>query len=104
MKRKKAMTEREHPAIIKEESILAGRQERVPEASQKKLFAMEIQRADTLDHARRVRYYVSMVDSEYLKKGKDYREMPEVYMIYISKTDLWKTGKSFCTVEQKLLN
>lgn len=163
MKRKKTMTEREHPAIIKEESILAGREERVAEArnltlfsdvfmmtalndipacqyvlriltgmkdlcvkeirtqyriakttshdvildvlaedSQKKLFAMEIQRADTLDHARRVRYYVSMVDSEYLKKGKDYREMPEVYMIYISKTDLWKTGKSFCTVEKIL--
>lgn len=29
-----------------------------------KLFSLEIQRADTVDHARRTRFYSSMVDSE----------------------------------------
>ena len=57
-----------------------------------RLYNMEIQRADTVDHARRTRFYASMIDSEYLEKGKTYGEIPDVYIIYISETDLWKAG------------
>ena len=62
------------------------------EDSTGKLYNIEIQRADTVDHARRVRLYVSMVDSEYLEKGKTYAELPELFVIYISETDLWNAG------------
>ena len=62
------------------------------EDSSGKLFNLEIQRADTIDHARRTRFYVSMIDSEYLMKGKTYADLPDVYIIYISETDLWETG------------
>ena len=31
-----------------------------------KLYNLEIQRADTIDHARRTRFYGAMIDSEYL--------------------------------------
>lgn len=65
-----------------------------------KLFNLEIQRADTIDHARRTRFYGSMIDSEYLLKGKPYAELPDVYIIYISETDLWKAGYTSYAVEK----
>lgn len=67
-----------------------------------KLYNIEIQRADTLDHARRTRFYGAMVDSEFLQKGKNYDEMPEVQIIYISETDIWKQGKTIYHVQKSL--
>ena len=65
-----------------------------------KLFNIEIQRADTVDHARRTRFYGAMIDSEYLMKGKTYTDLPDVYIIYISETDLWKAGQTSYPVEK----
>lgn len=36
-----------------------------------KLYNIELQRPRTIDHARRTRFYSSMVDSEFLQKGKN---------------------------------
>ena len=65
-----------------------------------RLMNIEIQRADTVDHARRTRFYGSMIDSEYLQKGKTYSEMPDVHIIYISETDLWDAGRTTYPVEK----
>ena len=65
------------------------------------LHNLEIQRKDTVDHARRTRFYGAMIDSEYLLKGQDYMEMPEVHIFYISETDLWKAGRTVYKVEKK---
>ena len=65
-----------------------------------RLYNIEIQRSETIDHARRTRFYGAMIDSEYLVKGKDYDELPEVHIIYISETDLWKAGKTVYEVEK----
>ena len=43
-----------------------------------------------------------MIDSESLKKGKNYDQMSDVHIIYISETDLWKSGKTIYRVEKKL--
>ena len=64
------------------------------------LIDIEIQRADTIDHARRTRFYGSMIDSEYLQKGKTYSEMPDVHIIYISETDLWNAGRTTYLVKK----
>lgn len=64
------------------------------------LFNLEIQKADTIDHARRTRFYGAMIDSEYLMKGKTYTALPDVYIIYISETDLWKAGRTSYPVEK----
>ena len=69
-----------------------------------RLFDLEIQRADTLDHARRTRFYSSMIDSSYLEKGKSYGELPDVYIIYVSETDLWKAGYTTYELEKKFKN
>lgn len=70
------------------------------EDSRKVLYNLEIQRRDTVDHARRTRFYGSMIDSEYLQKGFGYHEMPEVHIIYLSRTDLWKAGKCVYPVKK----
>ena len=66
-----------------------------------RLFDLEIQRTDTLDHARRTRFYSSMIDSNYLEKGKTYADLPEVYVIYVSETDLWRAGYTTYELEKK---
>lgn len=64
------------------------------------LINLEIQRKDTVDHARRTRFYGSMIDSTYLEKGREYNEMPEVHIIYISETDLWRAGRTSYPVKK----
>ena len=66
------------------------------------LYNLELQRETYLDHARRVRFYNAMVDSEVLEKGKDYDEMPDLTTYYISEKDIWKQKKSKYQLEKKL--
>ena len=74
------------------------------EDSQGRLYNMEIQRTDTVDHARRTRFYAAMIDSAYLEKGTGYEHLPEVYLIYISKTDLWHAGHTTYPVQKHFCN
>lgn len=67
-----------------------------------KLYNIEIQRANTKNHAKRTRFYGAMVDSEFLQKGKSYNQMPEVYIIYVSETDIWKSGLTICEASRRL--
>ena len=69
-----------------------------------KLYNLEIQRSDTIDHARRTRFYGAMIDSEYLQKGKTYAELPDVYLIYISETDLWEANHTVYPVRKHFEN
>ncbi|MCD7745334.1 MAG: Rpn family recombination-promoting nuclease/putative transposase [Lachnospiraceae bacterium] len=72
------------------------------EDSSGRLMNVEIQRKDTVDHARRTRYYGSMIDKSNLDKGIDYDKLPDVYIIYISETDLRNAGKPIYKVEKTL--
>lgn len=65
-------------------------------------YNIEIRRSDTLEHAKRVRYYASAIDSHYLKKGCDYDKLPDVYIIYISETDIWGYRQTAYTVTKYL--
>ena len=76
--------------LVSKDSIL----DILAEDSRGRVYNLEIQRKTTIDHARRTRRYGAMVDSAYLEKGKDYDQMPEVYVIYISETNLWETGNT----------
>ena len=69
-----------------------------------RLYNIEIQRSGTLDHARRVRFYGAMVDSEFLQKGKEYAKMPEVRIIYISEKDIWKKKQTVYKVKKVFEN
>ena len=73
-------------------------------ALEDKAACQHILRIITIDHARRIRFYEAMIDSEYLMKGKTYADLPDVYIIYISETDLWKGGCTSYPVEKYLGN
>ena len=66
------------------------------------LYNLELQRDQYLDHAKRVRFYNAMVDSEMLEKGKDYENLPDLTVYYISEDDLWKEKKTCYQLEKKL--
>ena len=40
----------------------------------------------------RSRYYQGMIDLDYLTKGKDYKELPDSYIIFLCTFDLFKLG------------
>ena len=67
------------------------------------MYNIEIQRTATVDHARRLRYYGAQIDSGFLEKGARYQDLPNVYLVYISETDLWKLGLTACPGCKSLL-
>lgn len=62
---------------------------------------LEIEGADVADHARRTRFYGSVTDGEFLRKGRDYNELPERYIFYISRKDIWKDGYTVYEEEKR---
>ena len=66
------------------------------------IYHLEIEGADVVDHARRTRFYGSVTDGEFLRKGRDYSELPERYIFYISRTDIWKRGYTIYEEEKRL--
>ena len=69
------------PRMVAHDAIL----DVVAEDSIGRVYNIEVQRADNLDHVRRVRYYCAMLDMAWLEKGGSYEELPDLYMIYLIK-------------------
>ncbi|MCC8101021.1 MAG: PD-(D/E)XK nuclease family transposase [Clostridiales bacterium] len=67
-----------------------------------RLMNIELQRWDTVDHAKRTRYYSSMLDKSSLDKGFEYADLPDVYIIYISEADFWETEETISHVKKTL--
>lgn len=57
-------------------------------------FSVEVQKADNDNHLKRVRYNGSCVQILSLEKGTYFEKLPDVYMIYITETDIFKRGKT----------
>lgn len=57
------------------------------------IYDVEVQVGDKNNHERRIRYYRTAIDWSYLEKGKDYSELPELYMIFISDFDPFELNK-----------
>ncbi|MGN0485061.1 MAG: PD-(D/E)XK nuclease family transposase [Lachnospiraceae bacterium] len=54
----------------------------------------EVQKEDDDDHQKRVRFNRSNIDTIFIEKGIDYKELPDVYMIFISKFDTFNEKKT----------
>ena len=52
----------------------------------------------------RSRLYGAMIGGEYLAKGKTYADLPDLFIIYISETDIWKAGYTTYLVEKRFKN
>lgn len=64
------------------------------------LYNVEIQVGDKKNHERRIRYYQTAIDWSYLQKGRDYSELPELYMIFISDFDPFDMNKVHYEITQ----
>lgn len=84
--------------VISKVTSHGARLDVLAEDAEKTFYHLEIEGADVTDHARRTRFYGSLTDGEVLRKGKDYSELPERYIFYISRKDIWKGG---CTVYEE---
>ncbi len=64
------------------------------------IYDVEVQVGDKNNHERRIRYYRTAIDWSYLEKGKDYSELPELYMVFISDFDPFEMNKVHYEVGQ----
>ncbi len=95
----KVTTQWHLPNLTSKDSVLDLYAEDVEE----NLYNLEAQRSSTVDHTRRTRYYGAMLDKSSLDKGKDYSELKDVYMVYVSETDIWKSDSTMCYVKKSLV-
>lgn len=51
---------------------------------------VEVQKADDDDHQKRVRYNAALVSMYTMQAGKDYKELPDVKVVFISRFDVFK--------------
>ena len=72
------------------------------EDSSHRLYNIELQASNNDDHQKRVRYYQSNIDISYLDKGEAYEDLPEVYLIYMTKFDLFKLGRACYIVNRSI--
>lgn len=64
-------------------------------SSNNRYFNVEVQKSDKDDHQRRVRYNGSNLDTYATEKGILFKDIPEVYVIYLAKFDIFRGN---CTV------
>ena len=70
--------------------------------TQGKIYNIELQRVVEKATPSRARYYNSLIDKEILKKGENYEELPELYVIFVTDGDYFKKGKQVYNVVRKV--
>ncbi|MBQ9406774.1 MAG: Rpn family recombination-promoting nuclease/putative transposase [Desulfovibrio sp.] len=68
-----------------------------------KTTVVEVQRTDSEDHIRRVRYDASLITANITDPGKKFSEVPDVIIIYITKFDLFNKNATKYTVRRTLI-
>ncbi len=61
---------------------------------------IEFQIENNDDHLRRVRYCTGSLDTNTLRKGQKYKELPDVYHIFITLTDFIGAGKTIYEIKR----
>ncbi len=60
---------------------------------------VEMQKTDDDDHVKRVRFNSSNIDTIFTEKGLDYKDFPDIYVIFISKFDMFQENKTIYHLE-----
>ena len=63
---------------------------------------VEVQKADDDDHQKRVRYNTSCITANVTEPGSKFKNVPDVIGIYISKFDMFQSGKTVYHVDRVL--
>ena len=75
----------------------------VEERGKRRVFDVEMQVAEDANLLLRVRYYQSTIDADALARGKDFDELPEVYIIFICDFDPFDKGRALYTLRHLCL-
>ena len=65
-----------------------------------KYYNIEVQKQDNNDHQRRVRYNGSNIDTMFTEQSIGFKDIPDVYVIYISEFDIFKAGKALYHIKR----
>lgn len=61
---------------------------------------VEVQKADDDDHQKRVRYNAALISMYTMQAGKDYKELPDVKVVFISRFDVFKADHAMYHVDR----
>lgn len=61
---------------------------------------IEVQKADDDNHQKRVRFNQSNIDTLFAEKGIKYEELPDIYMVFISKFDIFDKGRTIYHIDR----
>ncbi len=61
---------------------------------------VEVQKGRGIDHLKRVRYNASCITANITEPGTEFENVPDVYVVYISTFDVFKSGKTIYHVEK----
>ena len=64
------------------------------------IIEVEVQKPDNDYHPKRVRYIQAAIDWSLLEKGKKYEELPELYLIFMTRFDVFKKGRIKYEIER----
>ena len=64
------------------------------------LYNIEIQREDEGSDPRRPRFHGAMLDTHSLKAGQDFKELPERYVIFITRNDVIGLGRAIYVIHK----
>ena len=65
-------------------------------------FNVEVQKSDSTDHQKRMRYNLSNIDTSFVEKGIPFDEVPDIYAIMISAFDPFKENQTIYHVQRIL--
>ena len=68
--------------------------------SENKRYNIEVQRDDDGAIPERARYNSALIDTNSLKKGQDYKDLPDTYVIFITENDVLRGNKPIYTIER----
>lgn len=63
---------------------------------------IEVQKSDDDDHQRRVRYNAAVLTANITDTGTRFREVPDVIVVYISRFDSFKQGKTIYHIDRTI--
>ena len=64
------------------------------------IYDIEIQTSNEGADEKRARFYSSVLDVNHLKKGEDFKKLPESYVIFITEHDVLKRGQAVYTIHR----
>jgi len=68
-----------------------------------KVYDIEVENSDRRAQPERARFHSSALDADLLGKNKNFAQLPETYVVFITRGDPLKTGRMLCRVERVVM-